>query len=225
MTTTISAVIERMTPVEIDTFLSKNYQVAGAKRQEYEKDKASAKESLTRIFGRKAEKLDDDPYSRFQMACKRVARLEATAAKFLVELKAIQGEAVPYQSEYARRPWLRYFLVLNSNGHVHREMHCTTCFPTTWYKWLVDLADCDEGRMVKDYGEKACTVCFPDAPTMTEYVLAMQRVAEEENKVCPASGSYSPNGYSRRYLSCPECGVHVAMTSTGKFRKHDRRGT
>jgi hypothetical protein len=68
--------------------------------------------------------------------------------------------------EFALRGgWSRYFLVTNTGGHVHRGMNCSTCFQTTEYAWLVDLADCDEAAMVAEYGEMACTVCFPDAPT------------------------------------------------------------
>ena len=65
--------------------------------------------------------------------------------------------------------WHRYFLVNNNNGHVHRDMACSTCYPTTQYLWLVELADCDEQAMVASYGELACTVCFPDAPTLPGY--------------------------------------------------------
>lgn len=65
---------------------------------------------------------------------------------------------------YNEHRWNRYFLVTNSNGHVHRNMGCSTCFPTTEYRWLVELADCDEDAMITEFGEKACTVCFPDAP-------------------------------------------------------------
>lgn len=86
-----------------------------------------------------------------------------------VEQEAIAAsarkEARPYHLEYAQRPWNRYFLVTNTNGHVHRGMNCGTCFQTTEYAWLVDLADCDEAAMVAEYGEMACTVCFPAAPT------------------------------------------------------------
>lgn len=60
--------------------------------------------------------------------------------------------------------WNRYYLVTNSNGHVHRETSCRTCFRDTEYAWLIDLADCDEAAMIEEFGEKACTVCFPDAP-------------------------------------------------------------
>lgn len=62
--------------------------------------------------------------------------------------------------------WNRFFLVVNSNGHVHRERNCSTCFPTTQYNWLIDLAGADEAEMVLEYGSDACTVCFPSAPVM-----------------------------------------------------------
>ena len=62
--------------------------------------------------------------------------------------------------------WNRFFLVVNSNGHVHRERSCSTCFPTTMYNWLVELAGADEAEMVRDFGTDACTVCFPSAPTL-----------------------------------------------------------
>ena len=51
-------------------------------------------------------------------------------------------------------------------------MDCTTCFPTTQYGWLVNLADCDEDAMIEEWGEMACTVCFPTAPTNPNYTPA-----------------------------------------------------
>src|SRR5580700_7036844 len=48
----------------------------------------------------------------------------------------------PLEAIYQDRRWNRYFLVTNSNGHVHRGTTCSTCFPTTEYAWLVELADC-----------------------------------------------------------------------------------
>jgi hypothetical protein len=62
--------------------------------------------------------------------------------------------------------WSRFFLVTNGNGHVHRERNCPTCYPTTRFAWLVELAGADETEMVATYGSDACTVCFPSAPTM-----------------------------------------------------------
>jgi hypothetical protein len=75
-----------------------------------------------------------------------------------------QAEISELNEVYRAHRWNRYFLVTNSNGHVHRNQSCSTCFATTEYAWLVELADCDEAAMVAEFGEKACTVCFPDAP-------------------------------------------------------------
>lgn len=81
-------------------------------------------------------------------------------------LAANREETNPFTDEFTRRGgWNRYFLVTNASGHVHREMTCSTCYPETHYAWLIDLADCDEGAMIEEWGEKACTVCFPGAPT------------------------------------------------------------
>lgn len=102
-------------------------------------------------------------------------------AEYRAKLQELRIEADPYQDEYVRRGgWLRYFLVSNTNGHVHREMHCSTCFPTTRYNWLVNLADCDEDAMVEEWGELACTVCFPNAPTNPLYNRPSRRDREAQ---------------------------------------------
>lgn len=104
--------------------------------------------------------------------------------------------------------WHRYFLVTNTNGHVHRDQSCSTCFPTTQYAWLVDLADCDEEQMVADYGELACTVCFPNAPSFKGFgdgtsSIARLSQAEKDAKAAAkaakaaakeAKAIYSPDG-------------------------------
>lgn len=78
--------------------------------------------------------------------------------------------------------WTRYYLVTNSNGHVHRERHCSTCFPTTRYAWLVELAGADEAEMVATYGSDACTVCFPSAPTLPGWGSSKSQRDKEEAK-------------------------------------------
>lgn len=60
--------------------------------------------------------------------------------------------------------WNRYFLVTNVGGHIHRTMDCTTCYPTTMFHMLVDLAAKDAAEAVAEEGEVLCTICFPDAP-------------------------------------------------------------
>lgn len=100
----------------------------------------------------------------------RIAEDEALVARYQAEAAEARSAAEPLEAEFSRRGgWLRYFLVTNGNGHVHRGMGCQTCYPTTEFAWLIDLADCDEAAMIAEFGEKACTVCFPDAPANPAY--------------------------------------------------------
>ncbi len=85
------------------------------------------------------------------------------------QLGTIRAETAELDAIYQARLWNRYFLVTNGNGHVHREMTCRTCYPTTQYAWLPELSGCDEAEMITEFGEKACTVCFPDAPANPSY--------------------------------------------------------
>lgn len=97
-----------------------------------------------------------------------------------------RAEAEPYEAEFFRRGgWRRYFLVTNNNGHVHNGMNCSTCFRDTQFAWLVDLAARTEEEMVAEFGEMACTVCFPSAPTMKGFgdgtsAVARATAAEKE---------------------------------------------
>ena len=150
--------------------------------------------------------------------------------EFVAEMARIRDAEKPLTEEYVRRGgWLRYFLVTNTNGHVHRGMNCSTCHFTTTYAWLIDLADCDETAMVAEYGEKACTVCFPDAPTMPGWAESVTRREQDEAKAaeafCSQSGKFqsAPAGKGwAKYVKCDGCGQSVSRTSTGKVRKHKK---
>jgi hypothetical protein len=79
----------------------------------------------------------------------------------------LQGEIYPREARYHSRRWTRYYLVDNTNGHVHKDQYCDTCFPTTQYAWLVEQSGMTAEDLVELAGEKACTRCFPWAPTDT----------------------------------------------------------
>jgi hypothetical protein len=151
-------------------------------------------------------------------------RLNAAKAARVKAREAIE----PYNEEFRRRPWLRYYLVTSSIGHVHRERDCSTCYFSTTYAWLVELADCDEAAMVAEYGTKACTVCFPDAPTLPGWAAAEKREAAElaeknagtcSNKRFEPGRMSDPNRY-RRYGKCTACGTVASITTAGNLRKH-----
>jgi hypothetical protein len=65
---------------------------------------------------------------------------------------------------HGEHEWSRFFLVTNSNGHIHRSTSCSTCFSTTEYAWLTDLSGRSEAEAVEALGEILCSVCFPSAP-------------------------------------------------------------
>lgn len=70
------------------------------------------------------------------------------------------------EAEFGRRGgWPRAYLV--TDGHVHSSMHCSTCnkgeFPTRFF-WMIDYSGKSHAEIVEAAGERACTVCYPDAP-------------------------------------------------------------
>ncbi|WIB65892.1 hypothetical protein [Curtobacterium sp. MCBD17_040] len=148
--------ITQRTPVDIDTALAAMYKEAfGLSR----KQEAQRKE-LT-YFTERVRK-GDSYYQR------TVASLQETIEQGEARLEELRAEAKPLDDEYQRRPWTRAFLaVTSSDGHVHKTMSCSTCFPTTQFEWLPQYSGHDEAEVVDDAGVRACTVCFPSAPTET----------------------------------------------------------
>lgn len=87
---------------------------------------------------------------------------ESSAA--LKEAKAVKATC---DAEFKSRPWSRFWLVTNTGGHVHRNMNCTTCFPTTMYAFLPDYSGSTDAELIEAGGSSICSVCFPDAPVDT----------------------------------------------------------
>lgn len=152
---------------------------------------------------------------------KRIADLRAEGEAFYAEGRAIRAEGDPFEAEFVRRGgWLRYFLVVSSpDGHVHRERNCSTCNPRTLYSWIVELSDCDEIEMVKAYGVRACTTCFPDAPTSPFYVAAAPDPTRCEGQPDRDAPGYDPR---RPWQRCSVCGKGARVTKHGRLPKHRR---
>ena len=105
--------------------------------------------------------------SRFMNDADKVSHI----AKYNQKIDELVSQRKPLSSRrselmeiYKNDPWTRAFLVINSNGHVHSSMGCSTCFDTTRYTWLVQYSNDDEATIVSDAGQDACTVCYPSAP-------------------------------------------------------------
>lgn len=111
---------------------------------------------------------DDEGWSRYHkaritdLAGRLTAEQDAALAEAQTAITATRDAIVEHEQGYTG--WNRYFLVTSSAGHVHRSMHCGTCYPTTAYAPVVALSGHTDGEAVEMLGETLCTVCFPDAP-------------------------------------------------------------
>jgi len=162
------------------------------------------------------------------------AQLDARLPGLDAKIAEIQSKAEPYRAEYRRRWWPRYYLVTSSSGgHVHRGQDCSTCHPTTEFVWLVDLAGKSSREMVAQWGDTACTICFPEAPTMPEWQTGTKKREAREAKeggVCPLSGQIwtqrpdAPPDAPRwpTAAKCQRCGAQIKISpDTRKIRKHN----
>jgi hypothetical protein len=99
----------------------------------------------------------------------------------LVPIKKRQKEL---NEIYEQDPWTRAYLVVSSDGHVHKDMYCSTCFPQTRYAWLVQYSNDDEKTIVEDAGQDACTVCYPSAPAEVlnrpSRIVTADKIAKEK---------------------------------------------
>jgi hypothetical protein len=138
------------TPVEIDTEINRlNHEIASLHAQAVQQ---------TKLSGAYAKRGEDHA----------AAVAAATASDLTTKAFVLEQQASTLEGEYWRRGrWTRYYLVTNSNGHVHWTQDCSTCFIDTQFAWLTQFSGTSHEDLVELAGEKACTVCFPDAPVET----------------------------------------------------------
>jgi hypothetical protein len=167
------------TPVEVDTTLAalhgdlmaagqkveyaidRLHRAAGDKTSGYGRDKRWGMTSLVALS--KARDLaEEDPSYIGRQAQEAIANLDAANLAY----SSIREEMATLDAEWIRRGrWTRAFLVVTSGkGHVHKDMHCSTCFDTTQYAWLPELSGHDQDEIIVKAGSDACTICYPDAP-------------------------------------------------------------
>jgi hypothetical protein len=98
--------------------------------------------------------------TRIEEIAKQEGKIESARKKIF----EVGSQILDLNEIYDQDPWTRAFLVINSNGHVHKSQDCSTCFDTTRFQWLVQYSNDDENIIVEDAGQDACTVCYPSAP-------------------------------------------------------------
>jgi hypothetical protein len=94
-----------------------------------------------------------------------IAKAKAEIKTFHAEMELLVTELGELDDEYrGRGGWNRYYLVLNSNGHVHTSTSCDTCFADTDFGWLTQFSGTDHDEMGTLSGMDACARCFPNLP-------------------------------------------------------------
>ena len=217
--------LTKMTPPQVDTI------IAGflSEQAPFRREHGGIRGEIYRLENQKTS-WDEDP----ERKAKRIAQLESKLPELKEKIAEIDAKIAPYQAEYMRRYWNRYYLVTSSSpGHGHRGTNCSTCYPTTEFLWLVDLAGKSSRDMVAQWGDVACTVCFPDAPTLPEWKTGTKKRQAREAKeggVCPLSGQIwtpkpdappdAPKWPTR--AKCQKCGAQIQISrDTRKIRKHN----
>jgi len=61
------------------------------------------------------------------------------------------------------RTWTDTFSIRVPSGHNHSSMECSTCYPTTQFRWLPQLSGLTEAEAVAEHGSVLCSVCYPSA--------------------------------------------------------------
>lgn len=109
--------------------------------------------------------------------------------KFEAAEKALRetiSQELPFEAEYERRPWQRYWHVTNVTGHIHTSQSCSSCFPDTQFGWRTDLSGLTDVQVVEREAYNACSVCMPIAPAeqraARERYNAEQRAARKAEK-------------------------------------------
>ncbi len=129
---------------------------------------------------------------------------EHRLAELQTELEPLLERHNALERVFEATLWSRYWLVLNTNGHAHRDRSCSTCRPSTRFSRLPQYSGTTENVFIADAGELACTACFPDAPVDRPTTIEdpeqkaqrEERAAEKARKDAEkqAKGITSPDG-------------------------------
>lgn len=105
------------------------------------------------------------------------------------DVQAKQWEIEELEDQYTG--WSRFWLVTNTNGHIHSTTSCSTCYPSTQFAWLPELSGQTEAEAVAAQGEILCSVCFPSAPvawtTGVRKVVADARADRDAKRAAAAA--------------------------------------
>lgn len=165
------------------------------------------------------QKLDANEPRTSQYEPARAAELLGQLADLNAKMGGNRAEADVLDAEYNRRPWTRFFLVISSDGHIHRNTSCSS-FPRTQHGWQPELSGKSEEEAVAKLGPRMCSKCFPSAPV--EWTRGVEKQIAEG--YCSGQGKWALET-QMQYVSprgvCPECGSRtIGVSRLGKVLKH-----
>ena len=139
------------------------------------------------------------------------------------QLAHVKREQQKREAIHREYNWSRFFVV--PGGHVHKSMHCNSCYPTTMFGWLPEYSGDDSDTIIQQLGTTVCTVCYPDAPVDNDEIVAKAKAAKLAAEGKCANKAWEPTESSAsnrlyRYGKCTACGTHASITKTGVLRQH-----
>lgn len=140
-----------------------------------------------------------------------------------------ENQIIAINYAYATRGWSRYWLVVSSSGHIHRNTHCSTCNngkQLTSFVLKPSLSGSTDADAVAALGAALCSHCFVDAPvhyreqvriskSLTALLLktgdeaqfdaALLAAKQKNTTLCAGSGQPGVIDDKSRYLHCVHC--------------------
>jgi hypothetical protein len=125
---------------------------------------------------------DDSTKKEYERA-RAAQSYDSYKALTAVEVETLKAQIAPFQAEWdSRKGWTRYILCATDGGHVHStEVHCSTLRFNTRVGILPSLSGLTAAQMVDEMGFKACTVCFPFAPTTPAWARTEKAAAADKD--------------------------------------------
>ena len=97
-------------------------------------------EVIAKLRASYAENPDEMYYGKSVDAKRSLDRYDETSSSYHV------AEVAYREAEKKYEGWSRFFLVLNTDGHIHSSMNCSTCTYTTRFSWLIQYLKTERGK-------------------------------------------------------------------------------
>lgn len=151
-----------------------------------------------------------------------LAESQARLEELSTRLTGLVDEKRPYTEEYSRRGgWSRFYLVDNSNGHLHTHTACSTCYDTTQFCWMTEMSGMTHAEAVEQGGELSCLACFPEhraeieAGRPAQIETPNQKKSREERALAEAARAAKQAKAAKKAIANPD-GTPLVIEDSGK---------